>query len=81
MFHRVPHRYEEESAEKTTFFNLAIQKWTVLNLTEKWKLFKKEIGNENETLPQLLNNKEKIVNVFLKNIRLQNELSLQPVLE
>ena len=60
---------------------MAIKKWVVLNLSAKWKEFRSEIGYETQTLPQLLNNKEKIINVFIKNIRHQDELSYQPVLE
>ncbi|KAK6627166.1 hypothetical protein RUM44_009643 [Polyplax serrata] len=81
VFHRVPHPFEEESAEEFTYFHLALRKWTVLNLTGKWKAFRKEIGYNTQTLPQLLNSKEKIIDAFLQNIRLQDELSLQPVLE
>lgn len=77
----MPHRYEVESEKEETYLYQAVEKWNLLNLTEKWILFQKELGKGITTLPELLNNKERIVELFLKHLRKQTEFSLQPVLE
>ncbi|GLV33838.1 uncharacterized protein CBL_11277 [Carabus blaptoides fortunei] len=81
IFHRVAHpNEEEESDELECFFHQAIQKWNVLNLTESYEAFRKEVYGV-ITLPQLLHKKEHIVDVLLKHLKLRNPLSLQPLLE
>ncbi|XP_022902088.2 small subunit processome component 20 homolog [Onthophagus taurus] len=82
VFHRIGHENEEETDEIGCYFNQAIQKWNVLNLSEHYGKFKKEVkAHLIVTLPQLVHNKENIVEVLIKYLKEKNILSLQPLLE
>ena len=82
VFHRVAHRYEEQDEEAVeTFFFQTLQKWSVLNLTEGYTAFKKEVRNI-VTLPQLLNQKQYVIDVLMKYLKQKdNAIYLQPILE
>lgn len=81
VFHKVAHEYETD-AENESYFYQTIQKWNVLNLTEGFATFRKEIRAENFiTLPQVLLSKDEIIQVLIKHIKLKNPLTLQPLLE
>lgn len=82
IFHRVAHEYETESEEDQCHFYQCVQKWNVLNLTESYDAFKKDVkAYQIITLPQLLHSKDHVVAVLLKHLRLKNALCLQPLLE
>ena len=74
------HKYESESEGSKTYFFSALEKWGDLNLTQSYDEFRKELP-ATQTLPQILQQKDKIVAVLLKHIKLANPLSLQPLLE
>lgn len=81
IFHKVAHEYEAE-AEDESYFYQSIQKWSVLNLTEAFAAFRKEIRADNYiTLPQVVLSKDQIVAVLEKHIQLKDPLTLQPLLE
>ncbi|XP_050316163.1 small subunit processome component 20 homolog [Anthonomus grandis grandis] len=82
IFHKVGHEYETQTEEGESYFYQAIQKWNVLNLTEGYEKFKKEIKADNYiTLPQVLLGKEHIIHVLLNYLNERNPLYLQPILE
>lgn len=82
MFHRVAHEYETETEEDGCYFYQCIQKWNVLNLTESYDAFKKEVKSHSiVTLPQLILHKDHVVEILLKYLKLRNPLCLQPLLE
>lgn len=79
VFHRVSHRYEDDTEEETHFYQ-ALQKWNVLNLSEIYGSLKKEFRNI-ITLPQLLNSQQHVLDTLLKYLKLKDPLCLQTVLE
>ncbi|XP_051172265.1 small subunit processome component 20 homolog [Leptopilina boulardi] len=79
VFHRVSHRYEDDTEEETHFYQ-ALQKWNVLNLSEIYGNLKKECRNI-ITLPQLLNSQQHVIDTLLKYLKLKDPLCLQTVLE
>lgn len=82
VFHRIGHAYETQTDETVCYFYQAIEKWNVLNLTESYANFKKEVKPfENVTLTQLVFNKDRIAEILLKHIAYGDALSLQPLLE
>lgn len=82
IFHKVPHENELEADDEKCLFFQAIQKWNVLNLSESYNLFKKDVQpHAIVTLPQLLLLKDDIVEVLLKHISHKDILCLQPLLE
>ncbi|KAK2574916.1 hypothetical protein KPH14_002607 [Odynerus spinipes] len=80
VFHRVAHRNEENEEEVETYFNQTLRKWNLLNLTEGYCSFKKQV-REIVTLPQLLNKKQFIIDLLLEYVKKQDILFLQPILE
>ncbi|EFA12725.1 small subunit processome component 20 homolog [Tribolium castaneum] len=82
IFHRVGHSNEADDETSECFFHQAMENWSILNLTEGFDNFKKEIkAHTLVTLPQLILDKERVVEVLLKHLRLRNFLSLQPLLD
>ncbi|XP_069689745.1 small subunit processome component 20 homolog isoform X2 [Periplaneta americana] len=80
VFHRVGHKYEDNSEDSETYFHQALEKWGDLNLTESFESFRKEVPSVH-TLPQLLQQKDDVVAALVKYMKLKNPLSLQPILE
>ncbi|CAG9761397.1 unnamed protein product [Ceutorhynchus assimilis] len=82
IFHKVNHEYESQEEEGESHFHQAIQKWNVLNLTEGYDKFKKNIkAHSYITLPQVLLGKNEIVEVLIQYLNEPNVLYLQPILE
>ncbi|XP_015126374.1 small subunit processome component 20 homolog [Diachasma alloeum] len=83
VFHRVAHRNEEFSDDEEsleTNFHKTLQKWNVLNLTEGYKSFRKEVQHV-VTLPQLLKHKQEVLDSLTKYLRMKNATFVQPILE
>jgi len=80
VFHRVGHKYEDDSEGSETYFHKAIEKWGDLNLTESFEAFRKEIPAIH-TLPHPLQQKDVVVEILIKYIKLKKPLCLQPILE
>lgn len=82
MHYKIGHEYETKTEEEESYFHQALQKWDALNLTDSYDSFKKEVNAHRLiTLPQILHNKNHIIEVLLKHLKQKNELSLQPLLE
>ncbi|XP_063986981.1 small subunit processome component 20 homolog [Diachasmimorpha longicaudata] len=83
VFHRVAHRNEEYSDDEEsleTNFYRTLQKWNVLNLTEGYKSFRKEV-HQVVTLPQLLKHKQEVLDSLTKYLRMRNATFVQPILD
>ncbi|XP_013199858.2 small subunit processome component 20 homolog [Amyelois transitella] len=79
LYH-IEHAYTRQPEENETHFHLALQKWNVLNLTENFKKFRKEVLGI-VTVPQLLHKKEEVLEALEKYLKLEDQLCLQPLLE
>ncbi|XP_078042078.1 small subunit processome component 20 homolog [Augochlora pura] len=80
VFHRVTHRNEEDDEEVETYFHQTLQKWNVLNLTEEYCSLKKKV-RDIVTLPQLINQKQFVIDTLIEYLEKNDVLFLQPVLE
>ncbi|XP_030373639.1 small subunit processome component 20 homolog [Scaptodrosophila lebanonensis] len=80
LYH-IGHKYEElDEADNQTYFYQTLQKWTVLNLTEEYNYFSKRC-RKIVTLPQLLHQKDFVVDLLLERLATATNLSQQPLLE
>lgn len=80
LYH-IGHKNEQlEHAENETFFCQTLQKWNVLNLTEEYSYFSKRCRNI-ITLPQLLHQKDFVIDLLLERLATATNLSQQPLLE
>ncbi|XP_043645903.1 small subunit processome component 20 homolog [Drosophila teissieri] len=80
LYH-IGHRNEElDEEENATYFQQTIQKWNVLNLTEEYNYFSKRC-RKIVTLPQLLHQKDFVVDLLLERLSTATNLSQQPLLE
>ncbi|CAH0579423.1 unnamed protein product [Chrysodeixis includens] len=79
LYH-IEHAYAQQPQENETHFFVALQKWHVLNLTENFKKFRKEVFGI-ITLPQLVHKKEEVLEILEKYLKLEDQLCLQPLLE
>ena len=81
VFHRVAHRYEENNCEEIeTHFHETLQKWNVLNLTDGYVAFKKQV-RDIVTLPQLIHKKQYVIDTLMEYLKKRDPLFLQPILE
>lgn len=80
VFHRVAHRNECSTEEVETYFHETLQKWNLLNLTDGYTTFKKQV-RDIITLPQLLHKKQYVIDLLMEYLRKQDALFLQPILE
>ncbi|XP_072743036.1 small subunit processome component 20 homolog [Anoplolepis gracilipes] len=80
VFHRVGHRYEDNSEEVETYFHETLQKWNVLNLTDGYVAFKKQV-RDIITLPQLIHKKQYVIDTLMEYLKKRDPLFLQPILE
>ncbi|XP_057326946.1 small subunit processome component 20 homolog [Microplitis mediator] len=83
VFHRIVHKNEESSddeEELVTIFHKTLVKWNVLNLTEGYTNFRKEVKHI-VTLPQLLHHKHQVMESLKKYLKMKDVAFLQPVLE
>lgn len=79
LYH-IQHVNEEQPEENETHFRQAYGKWIVLNLSDEYNVFQRQI-RDIVTLPQLLHKKDFIVELLLKSLATATTLSLQPLLE
>ncbi|KAG5868691.1 hypothetical protein JTB14_031637 [Gonioctena quinquepunctata] len=82
VFHKVEHEFESQSEENESYFHQTVTKWNVLNLSEAYESFQREIRTYNFiTLPQVLLSKDHIVEILIKHLKLKNPLCIQTLLE
>ncbi|TDG50580.1 hypothetical protein AWZ03_002884 [Drosophila navojoa] len=80
LYH-IGHKYEQlEEADNETYFQQTLQKWNVLNLTEEYNYFSKQC-RKIVTLPQLLHQKNFVIDLLLERLSTATNLSQQPLLE
>ncbi|XP_050560675.1 small subunit processome component 20 homolog [Spodoptera frugiperda] len=79
LYH-IEHAYAQQPEENETHFFVALQKWHVLNLTENFKKFRKEVFGI-ITVPQLVHKKDDVVEILERYLKLEDQLCLQPLLE
>ncbi|KAH8418693.1 hypothetical protein KR222_010628 [Zaprionus bogoriensis] len=80
LYH-IGHKNEQlDEAENETFFQQTLQKWNVLNLTEEYNYFSKRC-RKIVTLPQLLHQKDFVIDLLLERLATATNLSQQPLLE
>ncbi|CAH1645371.1 unnamed protein product [Spodoptera littoralis] len=79
LYH-IEHAYAQQPEENETHFFVALQKWHVLNLTDNFKKFRKEVFGI-ITVPQLVHKKDEVVEILERYLKLEDQLCLQPLLE
>lgn len=79
LYH-IQHVNEDQPDENETHFRQAYTKWTVLNLTDEYNAFQRQV-RDIVTLPQLLHRREHVVQQLLAALTTATTLSLQPLLE
>jgi len=80
VFHRVAHRNEDDTEEIETYFHKTLLKWNVLNLTDGYTAFRRQV-RDIVTLPQLLLKKQDVIDTLMLYLRKRDPLFLQPILE
>lgn len=79
--YRIRHQNEHTDDDTPdTEFHQTYVKWIVLNLTEEYNAFQKEIRGI-VTLPQLLLKKDFVINRLIEALETATVLSMQPLLE
>lgn len=78
LYH-IEHVNETPDENKSYFFQ-AVEKWSVLNLSDEYNLFQSKVRGV-ITLPQVLHQKERLVKLLLERLDEATILSLQPLLE
>lgn len=80
LYH-IGHANEQHVADANeTEFHQTYCKWIVLNLSEEYNAFQKQIRNI-VTLPQLIHKKDFVVELLLKSLKKGTTLSVQALLE
>uniref|UniRef100_A0A1I8QDT5 Uncharacterized protein n=1 Tax=Stomoxys calcitrans TaxID=35570 RepID=A0A1I8QDT5_STOCA len=79
LYH-IGHENEELCEDNETFFHQTLKKWMVLNLSTEFSLFSRRVLKI-VTLPQLLHQKDFVIDLLLDKLSCATNLSLQPLLE
>lgn len=64
-----------------SFFQESLESWKEFNLTRHFAIFVCEVSEYCQSLPQLLYHKEKIVEILERNLKVEDSLALEPLLE
>ncbi|XP_054739272.1 small subunit processome component 20 homolog [Anastrepha obliqua] len=79
--YRIGHENEElPEEENETYFHQTLKKWIVLNLTDEFGQFSRRCLKV-ITLPQLVHQKDFVIDLLLERLSTATNLSLQPLLE
>uniref|UniRef100_A0A182QJF3 Uncharacterized protein n=1 Tax=Anopheles farauti TaxID=69004 RepID=A0A182QJF3_9DIPT len=78
--YRVETDFELPDTEDGTFFQQALVKWSVDNLTDEYTAYQRGF-KDSDTLPLLLFNKEAIVQHLIKCLQKSSDDALQPLLD
>ncbi|CAG0888849.1 unnamed protein product [Cyprideis torosa] len=84
VVHRLKRRPDVEFSEDDTtgtYFLDALLRWKDLNLTRDFESFLNDLGDEIQTLSQILHDKDRICAVFQKHLLSEESTALQPILE
>ncbi|XP_075166335.1 small subunit processome component 20 homolog [Haematobia irritans] len=79
LYH-IGHENEELCEDNETYFHQTLKKWMVLNLSTEFSQFTRKVLRI-VTLPQLLHQKDFVVDILLDKLSCATNLSLQPLLE
>lgn len=79
LYH-IGHENEELCEENETYFHQTLKKWMVLNLSTEFSQFSRKVLKV-VTLPQLLHQKDFVIDLLLDKLSCATNLSLQPLLE
>ncbi|XP_058979679.1 small subunit processome component 20 homolog [Musca domestica] len=79
LYH-IGHENEDLVEENETYFHQTLRKWMVLNLTTEFSQFSRKVVKV-VTLPQLLHQKDFVIDTLLDKLSCATNLSLQPLLE
>ncbi|XP_023944634.2 small subunit processome component 20 homolog [Bicyclus anynana] len=79
LYH-IEHVNASQPNANESHFYVALQKWHGLNLTEKFKKFKKQVYGI-VTVPQLVHKKDEVLQLLESYLKLEDQLCLQPLLE
>ncbi|XP_036332931.1 small subunit processome component 20 homolog isoform X1 [Rhagoletis pomonella] len=79
--YRIGHQNEElPEEENETYFHQTLKKWMVLNLTDEFGQFSRRCLKV-VTLPQLVHQKDFVIDLLLERLSTATNLALQPLLE
>ncbi|GBB97092.1 hypothetical protein RclHR1_02910020 [Rhizophagus clarus] len=70
-----------DSEALDSFFQESLESWKELNLTRHFAIFVREVSQYCQSLPQLLYHKEKIVEILENNLKVEDSLALEPLLD
>ena len=71
---------EEITEEDTTYFGKSVEEWKDLNLSQTFTAFAKDASPLCDSLPMVLYNEEKLVELLLSYIKKEDGLSMEPLL-
>uniref|UniRef100_U9SZI5 Uncharacterized protein n=1 Tax=Rhizophagus irregularis (strain DAOM 181602 / DAOM 197198 / MUCL 43194) TaxID=747089 RepID=U9SZI5_RHIID len=72
---------QEDSEDLGSFFQESLESWKEFNLTRHFAIFVHEVSEYCQSLPQLLYHKEKIVEILERNLKVEDSLALEPLLD
>ncbi|KPI39975.1 U3 small nucleolar RNA-associated protein 20, partial [Cyphellophora attinorum] len=64
-----------------SFFRVALDEWSSLNLTTTFTSFLRSVNGISETLPQLLHHADTVFNLLVQHIEKRDALALEPLLD
>lgn len=81
VIHKVKHPYEEDDEDSNLHYSLCLNKWNNENFSPDFVELSKKLPKDIYSLPQLLAQKNEIVNLLVNHLRTCNMDALQPALE
>lgn len=72
VFHKVQRVFDQEELERSqnaTYFGEALGKWCMINKKPKFQEFAREVAPYKKSLPILLYNKDKVLQIIVKHLR------------
>lgn len=76
------HDLEFESLETTTsYFRNGMEKWADMNISKQFTFFRRDVRPYYDSLPQILHFQDKIMELLVKYISIQEKESLEPLLD
>ncbi|KAI1086392.1 armadillo-type protein [Rostrohypoxylon terebratum] len=76
------HDLEVENLETTTsYFRNGMEKWADMNISKQFTFFRRDVRPYYDSLPQILHFQDKIMELLVKYISIQEKESLEPLLD